>query len=142
VIRLVIAAYGEDRSIAPNDTLGSFESLKFGSFNIHFDQRDAFASEGVIKADARNLSVGSTGNPASSNTIPSEVNDTVLITDCGFMQYRSGADVAHKSLKAGHHRGVSLEGNNFAKAIIGLGNEGLDRVSGVGPTIDKTLVGR
>jgi len=142
MIRPVISAGGEDRSVALNNVARPFEGVKFGSFNIHFDQRDVFLSESVIKADARNLSVGSTGNPASSNTIPSEVNDTVLITDCGFMQYRSGADVAHKSLKAGHHRGVSLEGNNFAKAIIGLGNEGLDRVSGVGPTIDKTLVGR
>ncbi|HSZ63827.1 MAG TPA: hypothetical protein VK828_18650 [Terriglobales bacterium] len=138
----MIAADGEDRPVAPNDMACPFKGVQFGSFDIHFDKGGAFLSEGIIKTDARNHGFRSTGNAASTDTIPGKVDGPVVSTDRGFMQHGSNAYIADKSLQAGYHREVSLKGNNLAKAIIGVGDEGLDRVSGIGPTIDKTLVSR
>ena len=48
MIRLVIAADGEHRSIAPDDVVRAFKSLELGALDIHFDKRDVFAGEGII----------------------------------------------------------------------------------------------
>jgi hypothetical protein len=141
MIRFVIAADGEHRSIAPDYTVSAFKSLELGALDIHFDKRDAFPGKGIVQTDATNLSTRSDGDATSADAVSRETDNTVVGAYRSIVKYRTGANTIHVSLKAGYDRRVGLESDHLAKAITGLGNEGLDRVSGVGAAIDEALVG-
>src|SRR5271169_3211124 len=141
MIRLVIAANGENRAVAQDDAARTFEGLEFGSFDIHFDKGDAFAGENVIEANAGNLSTRSGGDASPADTIPGEMDNSVVSADRGPVKCGSIANTVQERLQTAHDGWVGLESNHFAKAIAGLGNEGLDRVSGVGSAIDEALAG-
>ena len=141
MIRLVIAADGKDRAIAPDDAMRTFESLDFGSFDIHLDKRGVFVGESIIQADARNLGARRGCDAAPADAVSGEMDNTLVGAYRSVVKYGTGANAVYESLKAGRDGRVSLESDHLAKAIIGLGNEGLDRVSGVGAAIDEALGG-
>src|ERR1700687_6205610 len=141
MIRLVIAADREHLSIAPDDTVRAFKSLEFGALDIHFDKRDVFAGEGIVQADASNFSTRSGGDTTPADAVSRKTDNPTMGADRSIVINRTGANTVHVSPEAGHYSRVDLESDHLAKAIIGLGNETLDRVSSVGSAVDEALVG-
>jgi hypothetical protein len=140
VIRFVITANGKNGAIAPDDAMCAFESLEFGSFDIHFDEGDAFVGEGIIEPHARHFATRTGGDRASAHAIAGEVYDPVVRAHGNIAQDGPGAHPVYEALELRQDGWVRFECDHFAEVVAGLGDERLQRISGVGPAIDEAFI--
>lgn len=82
----VITTDSQNRAITPDREMSTLQGLKFGSFDVHLDERDVLASEDVIQPQAGNFHTRGTSYTPTADAVAKEVDGTVASADCCFVK--------------------------------------------------------